>query len=186
MTTMRRGKFLLGALSGITVVANLDHVLGRALADAPLPGLPGASDRVLLLINLQGGNDGLNCIVPHGNPLYYQMRPTLAVPQSDVLRDRSERRLQSADARAQGDVRQGRRGRGANRRLPGPGSFALPVDRDLANRSPRSLRAHRVARPLPRRSPTAQEQSFQRCCRRAGAARSARVSIRSTFPRLRA
>ncbi|HTV93174.1 MAG TPA: DUF1501 domain-containing protein [Verrucomicrobiae bacterium] len=82
---MKRGRFLLGALSGLTVVANMDHVLGRALADAPLPGLPGAGDRVLLLINLQGGNDGLNCVVPHGNPQYYQMRPTLAVPPSDVL-----------------------------------------------------------------------------------------------------
>ncbi|HUN29458.1 MAG TPA: DUF1501 domain-containing protein [Alphaproteobacteria bacterium] len=82
---MKRGKFLLGALSGLTVVANMDHVLGRALAEGPLPGLPGASDRVLLLINLQGGNDGLNCVVPHGNPLYYQMRPSLAVPRADVL-----------------------------------------------------------------------------------------------------
>ena len=82
---MKRGRFLLGALSGITVVANVDHVFGRALAGTPLPGLPGAQDRLLVLINLQGGNDGLNCIVPHGNPLYYQMRPTLAVPQSDVL-----------------------------------------------------------------------------------------------------
>ncbi|HTU69501.1 MAG TPA: DUF1501 domain-containing protein [Candidatus Baltobacteraceae bacterium] len=83
--TMKRGRFLLGALSGLTVVANMDHVLARALAGTPLPGLPGASDRVVLLINLQGGNDGLNCVVPHGNPQYYQLRPTLAVPQSDVL-----------------------------------------------------------------------------------------------------
>jgi len=82
---MKRGRFLLGAVSGVTVVANLDHVLGRALAQTPLPGLPGAGDRALVLVNLQGGNDGLNCIVPHGNPLYYRLRPTLAVPQSDVL-----------------------------------------------------------------------------------------------------
>jgi uncharacterized protein (DUF1501 family) len=85
MSTLKRGRFLLGALSGLTVVANLDHVLGLALADTPLPGLPGADERMLLLINLQGGNDGLNCVVPHGNPLYYQMRPSLAVAQGDVL-----------------------------------------------------------------------------------------------------
>ncbi|MGD0968514.1 MAG: DUF1501 domain-containing protein [Candidatus Aquilonibacter sp.] len=85
MSTLKRGRFLLGALSGLTVVANMDHVLARALADTPLPGLPGADERMVLLINLQGGNDGLNCIVPHGNPLYYQMRPSLAVPQGDVL-----------------------------------------------------------------------------------------------------
>jgi uncharacterized protein (DUF1501 family) len=85
MSTLKRGRFLLGALSGLTVVANMDHVLARALADTPLPGLPGADERMVLLINLQGGNDGLNCIVPHGNPLYSQMRPSLAVPQGDVL-----------------------------------------------------------------------------------------------------
>jgi len=83
--TMKRGRFLLGALSGLTVVANMDHVLGRALAGTPLPGLPGGDDRILLLINLQGGNDGLNCVVPHGNPQYYQLRPSLAIAQSEVL-----------------------------------------------------------------------------------------------------
>jgi len=85
MTMMKRGRFLLGAVSGLTVVANMDHVMARALAAAPLPGLPGADGRVLLLINLQGGNDGLNCIVPHGDPMYYQLRPSLAVAQRDVL-----------------------------------------------------------------------------------------------------
>jgi uncharacterized protein (DUF1501 family) len=82
---MKRTRFLLGALSGIAVVANMDHVFARALADTPLPGLPGGSDRVLVLINLQGGNDGLNCIVPHGNQQYYQLRPTLAIAQNQVL-----------------------------------------------------------------------------------------------------
>jgi uncharacterized protein (DUF1501 family) len=83
--SINRGKFLLGAISGITVVANVDHVFARALADTPLPGLPGAQDRVLVLVNLQGGNDGLNCIVPHGNPQYYQVRQTIGVAGSDVL-----------------------------------------------------------------------------------------------------
>ncbi|MBV8637755.1 MAG: hypothetical protein JO322_06680, partial [Candidatus Eremiobacteraeota bacterium] len=55
---MKRGKFVLGALSGLAVVANMDHLFARALADTPLPGLPGAENRVLVLVNLQGGNDG--------------------------------------------------------------------------------------------------------------------------------
>ena len=82
---LNRGRFLLGALSGITVVANADHVFARALADTPLPGLPAAQDRIVVLVNLQGGNDGLNCIVPFGNPNYYRLRPTIGVAQSDVL-----------------------------------------------------------------------------------------------------
>jgi len=51
-----------------------------------LPGLPGANDRVLLVINFQGGNDGLNTVVPYGMADYYRYRPSLGIPQSDVLR----------------------------------------------------------------------------------------------------
>ncbi len=82
---MKRTGFLLGALSGITVVANTQHVFARALAATPLPGLPGGDNRLLVLINLQGGNDGLNCVVPHGLADYYRMRPTLGIPRNDVL-----------------------------------------------------------------------------------------------------
>jgi uncharacterized protein (DUF1501 family) len=83
---MKRSNFLLGTLSGIAVVANTQHVFARALADTPLPSLPGGDGRCLVLVNLQGGNDGLNCIVPHGDPRYYQMRPGIGIAQSDVLR----------------------------------------------------------------------------------------------------
>jgi uncharacterized protein (DUF1501 family) len=82
---MKRFNFLLGAGSGLAVVANADHVFARALAATPLPGLPGGSDRCLVIINLQGGNDGLNCVVPHANQTYYQVRQKIAVPASDVL-----------------------------------------------------------------------------------------------------
>ncbi|MGA9419904.1 MAG: DUF1501 domain-containing protein, partial [Candidatus Cybelea sp.] len=41
--------------------------------------------RCLVLVNLYGGNDGLNCVVPHGDAGYYQLRPGLAIAQSDVL-----------------------------------------------------------------------------------------------------
>ncbi|MBV9271951.1 MAG: DUF1501 domain-containing protein [Candidatus Eremiobacteraeota bacterium] len=82
---MKRSNFLLGALSGITVVANTQHVFARALAATPLPGLPGAESRVLVLVNLQGGNDGLNCLVPHSDDDYYRLRQSIAVPRGDVL-----------------------------------------------------------------------------------------------------
>jgi uncharacterized protein (DUF1501 family) len=82
---MKRTNFLLGALSGITVVGNADHIFARALAATPLPGLPGGTGRTLVLINLQGGNDGLNCVVPHGDAQYYKLRPTIGIAQGGVL-----------------------------------------------------------------------------------------------------
>jgi uncharacterized protein (DUF1501 family) len=82
---MKRRNFLFATASGLAVIANTEHVFARALAQAPLPGLPGSADRCLILINLAGGNDGLNCVVPHGDQQYYRLRPALAIPQNDVL-----------------------------------------------------------------------------------------------------
>ena len=82
---MQRRNFLVATVSGLAVLANPDHVFARALAQTPLPGLPGGTDRCLVLVNLYGGNDGLNCIVPHGDDRYYQVRPGLAIDRHDVL-----------------------------------------------------------------------------------------------------
>ncbi|MGB8908286.1 MAG: DUF1501 domain-containing protein [Candidatus Cybelea sp.] len=82
---MKRRGFLVATVSGLAVIANPEHVFARALAQTPLPGLPGSENRCLILINLYGGNDGLNCVVPHGNDRYYQMRPGLAVDRNAVL-----------------------------------------------------------------------------------------------------
>lgn len=42
------------------------------------------SDRVLILIRLNGGNDGLNTVIQRDNDEYYNIRPTIAVPESDL------------------------------------------------------------------------------------------------------
>ncbi|MEZ5163212.1 MAG: hypothetical protein R2688_05565 [Fimbriimonadaceae bacterium] len=34
----------------------------------------------MLTIYLRGGSDGLSMVVPHGDPLYYDHRPNIAVP----------------------------------------------------------------------------------------------------------
>ncbi|MEQ9453940.1 MAG: DUF1501 domain-containing protein [Phycisphaeraceae bacterium] len=41
--------------------------------------------RVLVVIQLSGGNDGLNTVIPAGMPEYYRMRGGLAVAERDVL-----------------------------------------------------------------------------------------------------
>jgi len=41
------------------------------------PGVP--DDRVLVVVQLGGGNDGLNTVVPYGNRAYYDRRPRLAI-----------------------------------------------------------------------------------------------------------
>jgi uncharacterized protein (DUF1501 family) len=79
---VKRNAFLLGAASGLAVVGHTGGFFSRALA----LGAPPNDDRVLVVVYFQGGNDGLNTVVPFGMPAYYKYRPTLAVTQNDVLR----------------------------------------------------------------------------------------------------
>jgi len=54
---------------------------------APLHRLAAASDndRVLVLIQLHGGNDGLNSVIPIDQYAeYYQLRPNLAIPDNGI------------------------------------------------------------------------------------------------------
>jgi uncharacterized protein (DUF1501 family) len=83
---VKRNRFLLGAVSGLSVVASLDTFFAKALAAPAVPGLPGGADeRILVVINMQGGNDGLNTLVPFGAQQYYRYRPTLGIAPGDVL-----------------------------------------------------------------------------------------------------
>ncbi len=44
-----------------------------------------AQNNILIVVQMAGGNDGLNTIVPYTDSAYYQARPTLAIPQSQVI-----------------------------------------------------------------------------------------------------
>jgi len=43
------------------------------------------SGKILVVVQLSGGNDGLNTIIPYYNDVYYQKRPSLAIPKNEVL-----------------------------------------------------------------------------------------------------
>ena len=40
----------------------------------------------LVIIQLSGGNDGLNTIIPYTNDIYYKSRPELAIPKTDIIK----------------------------------------------------------------------------------------------------
>jgi uncharacterized protein (DUF1501 family) len=52
--------------------------LGRAAASPQVR-------RLLVLVELKGGNDGLNTVVPFADPTYARLRPRLAVPRDQVI-----------------------------------------------------------------------------------------------------
>jgi uncharacterized protein (DUF1501 family) len=43
------------------------------------------TDKVFVVIQLLGGNDGLNTLIPYQDSLYYTRRPTIAIPTGTVL-----------------------------------------------------------------------------------------------------
>jgi uncharacterized protein (DUF1501 family) len=89
---MHRRSFLRSAAGGSMAVATLptliDSLSIQAMAggDPRLHQLLEEQDRVLVLIQMAGGNDGLNTVVPHSDPLYYDRRPTIAIPKNKTLR----------------------------------------------------------------------------------------------------
>jgi uncharacterized protein (DUF1501 family) len=46
---------------------------------------PNGKAPTLVVLQLTGANDYLNCVVPYANPLYYDNRPTVHIPEEQVL-----------------------------------------------------------------------------------------------------
>lgn len=69
---MDRRQFLLGASTLSVVLA-----ARSALADQ--------THRVLVLVELKGGNDGLNTVIPYADPHYHQFRPGIGVARDKTL-----------------------------------------------------------------------------------------------------
>lgn len=81
---MDRRTFL--TLAGLAPMANLLPDLSWAAASTKAgtaAGTPG--QRLLLLIELNGGNDGLNMVVPYADAQYAQLRPNIGIARDQVI-----------------------------------------------------------------------------------------------------
>ena len=89
--TCSRRDFLARGLYGISLGAGLPMFLSRTTAALTAQALQGTSmerhpERILVVLELSGGNDGLNTVVPHGDPAYYRARPHIGIPAREVLK----------------------------------------------------------------------------------------------------
>ncbi|MDB5093980.1 MAG: putative Twin-arginine translocation pathway signal [Candidatus Eremiobacteraeota bacterium] len=86
---MKRSSFVTSALSVAFLGGNASVALAQvAGAAAPLPsfGEKADPDNVLVVIQMGGGNDGLNTVVPYADDNYRRSRPGIAIVPSQVLK----------------------------------------------------------------------------------------------------
>lgn len=93
-----RREFMHKGLTLISTAATVPCFLDRtawAIAD-PLGIAQGGytlrteGDRILVVLQLAGGNDGLNTVIPYEDDLYYEARPKIAIAKKDVLKINDE------------------------------------------------------------------------------------------------
>lgn len=82
MSTTRRG--FLKSSSLVAMGLTVPQFVTRTAWAAPMSEKPGAKDTVLVVVQLTGGNDGLNTVIPFKNIEYGKLRPTLKLPQSEL------------------------------------------------------------------------------------------------------
>src|SRR5579862_4768533 len=80
MPVRTRRTFLKNSALAMFGVGTAPTWLSRTLyaADAPSP-----RKKILVAIFQRGAVDGLNMVVPFGEPRYYQLRPSIAIPKPD-------------------------------------------------------------------------------------------------------
>jgi uncharacterized protein (DUF1501 family) len=91
-TAFTRRQFLAQGLTLASAAATIPWFLNSSAFGLPMPAaglssIPGVpEDHVLVVIQLSGGNDGLNTVVPYGLDAYYRVRPAIGIPAQNVLK----------------------------------------------------------------------------------------------------
>lgn len=80
---------LIGASATWTLPAFIGSTidcLGDDLKDRATQGVTGKDGTILVVLQLAGGNDGLNTLVPFADDAYHRLRPRLAKKDKDIVR----------------------------------------------------------------------------------------------------
>ena len=81
---LSRRQFLTRTLQGSSLLA-LGSVVPGFLANTARAAEAG-KDTILVVIEMSGGNDGLNTVIPYTDDLYHKARPTLGITKDQVIK----------------------------------------------------------------------------------------------------
>src|SRR5438876_4988761 len=81
---LNRRQFLTRTLRGSSLVA-LSSVVPEFITRSALAAAPGKVN-ILVVLEMNGGNDGLNTVIPYADDLYHKARPTLRQTKDVVIR----------------------------------------------------------------------------------------------------
>ena len=107
--------------------------LTRSVSGATLPINGFKDDRVLVVVQLSGGNDGLNTVVPYSNDEYYRSRPSIGLKEDRLLKINDDLAFND---KLEGLMRlydDGKPRPHSKRRLSESGSIPFPIHGDLAH-----------------------------------------------------
>ncbi len=80
---------VLGASTAWTVPMFVERTFGQlhhTSKDLAIQAVTGKDDTILVVLQLAGGNDGLNTLVPYADDTYQKSRPLLAKKEKDIIR----------------------------------------------------------------------------------------------------
>jgi uncharacterized protein (DUF1501 family) len=119
--TTRREFLLTSATRGIGLLA-FSQFAPSFLVNSTLAQTPKAEKdcSILVVVQLAGGNDGLNTLIPFENADYYRLRPTLGISKDKVLRLTDTQGLNPACLAMQGLFHDGKLGIVQNVGYPNP------------------------------------------------------------------
>jgi uncharacterized protein (DUF1501 family) len=82
---LSRRDFLRTGVSVVTAGMVVPSIFTNALAEAEEIGAGTSKPRTLVVVQMAGGNDGLNTVVPYRDDAYRRARPNLGLKESDLL-----------------------------------------------------------------------------------------------------
>ena len=120
LPTTRRDFFrLAGSGLGLLAFSRFAPSFLVRAAEAGVPP-PEKDRRILVVVQLAGGNDGLNTLVPFTDANYYRLRPTIGIPADKVLRINDALGLHPSCAALAGLFHEGKLGIAQNVGYPNP------------------------------------------------------------------